>query len=373
MSAPRLPAVDALRGWIMVLMALDHAALLLARVHPFELWNRPLPAYGGAGWFFTRWVTHLCAPGFFFLMGASMALLAGARMQAGWDAGRLRRFFLLRGALLVAISYVFEVAPSALMVRHGAPGMPVAPIVLGVLVALGLSMMLGGAMITLPARASVALGVLCVLAPDLVLPAMEAETVRHPLLLLLLAPGNSPLVMSLYPLAPWFGMAALGIAYGRMLRKNPQRALAAALPAGALLLLLFAAVRAGGGFGNLRVAEGGGWIAWLTVVKYPPSLAFTCLTLGLDLLLLRTFARMERRAAGFVRVLTVYGQAPLFFYIAHFWLFGLLSVVAFRDAAAPQWALYPLWLAGVAALYPLCRRFRDFKRSRPEVSLWRML
>lgn len=373
MSAPRLPAVDALRGWIMVLMALDHAALLLARVHPFELWNQPLPAYGGAAWFFTRWVTHLCAPGFFFLMGASMALLAGARTRAGWDAGRVRRFFLLRGLLLVAISYVFEVAPSAIMMSHGAPGMPVAPIVLGVLVALGLSMMLGGAMITLPARAFFALGALCVLAPDLVLPSMAAETARHPLLLLLLAPGESPLVMSLYPLAPWFGMAALGIAYGRMLRKDPQRALAAALPAGALLLLLFAAVRAGGGFGNLRLADGGGWMGWLTVVKYPPSLAFTALTLGLDLLLLWTFARAQDRAPGLIRMLAVYGQAPLFFYIAHFYLFGLLSLLAFRHAAAPQWALYPLWLAGAAALYPLCRRFRDFKRSRPEASLWRML
>lgn len=369
----RLPALDALRGLIMVLMALDHASLLLARVHPFEMWNQPLPVYGSVSWFFTRWLTHLCAPGFFLLMGAGMALLEASRRERGWDAARVRRFFLLRGAVLVLISYVFEVTPMALMAPGGQPAMPLSPVVLGVLVTLGLSMMLAGALMGLPAGAWLALGAAAVLAPSVLLPWIGAEAAQRTWVLLLLSPGQSPVVTSGYPLLPWFGICALGVALGRMLRRDARRTLAACLPAGAALLALFALLRAGGGFGNLRLAEGGGWIAWLTVVKYPPSLAFASLTLGLDLVLLWLLDKILGRLGRLADVLIVFGQAPLFFYIAHFYLYGAISLAAFRAGAAPQWLLYPLWLAGVAALYLPCRRFRDFKRRQPDGSLWRML
>ncbi|MCX7603812.1 MAG: heparan-alpha-glucosaminide N-acetyltransferase domain-containing protein [Bryobacteraceae bacterium] len=369
----RLPAPDALRGLIMVLMALDHASLLLARVHPFEMWNQPLPAYGSASWFFTRWLTHLCAPGFFLLMGAGMALLEASRRGKGWSAWQVRRFFLLRGALLAAISYAFEVTPMALLQPAGQQGMPLSPIVLGVLVTLGLSMMLAGAPSGLATGAWLALGAAAVLLPNAVLPRIGAEAAQATWALLLISPGQNALVASGYPLLPWFGICALGVGFGRLLRRDPRRALAACLPAGAALVSLFAVVRAGGGFGNLRLAEGSGWMAWLTVVKYPPSLAFASLMLGLDLLLLWALDRLRNRARGFTDVLIVYGQAPLFFYIAHFYLYGAVSMAVFRNQAAPQWLLYPLWLAGVAALYLPCRRFRDFKRKQPESSLWRML
>jgi uncharacterized membrane protein len=369
----RLPAIDALRGLILVLMALDHASLLLARVHPFEMWNQPLPSYGSPSWFFTRWLTHLCAPGFFMLMGAGMALLADARSEAGWDAARVRRFFLLRGAVLVLISYAFEVTPMALMARAGQEAMPLAPVVLGVLVTLGLSMMLAGALAGLATRWWFVLGALCVLAPNVMLPQMSAEAAGGSLALLLIAPGQSTLVTSGYPFLPWFGICALGVGFGRLLRLDAARTLRAVLPAGLALILLFAAVRAGGGFGNLRLADGTGWMAWLTVVKYPPSLAFTSLMLGLDLVLLGWLDRARERLGGLVRALAVYGQAPLFFYIAHFYLFGGLSMLAFRHSAAPQWLLYPLWLAGVALLYIPCLKFRGFKQRQPPASLWRML
>ncbi len=369
----RLPALDALRGLIMVLMAVDHASLLLARVHPFEMWNQPLPVYESVSWFFTRWVTHLCAPGFFLLMGAGMALLEASRRERGWDTARVRRFFLLRGAMLVGISYLFEVAPMALMPPAGMGAMAMSPVVLGVLVTLGLSMMLAGAMTGLAARWWFAIGTAAVLAPNVLLPMLGAERAQHALALILLSPGQSSLVMSGYPVIPWFGICALGVGLGCLLRRNAERTLRSALPAGLALIGVFALVRAGGGFGNLRLAEGAGWMAWLTVVKYPPSLAFTSLMLGLDLLLLWAFHQLGERLAGLQRVLLVYGQAPLLFYITHFYLFGTVSMIAFRANPAPQWLLYPLWLAGCALLFYPCLRFRDFKRRQPESSLWRML
>ncbi len=369
----RLPALDALRGLIMVLMALDHASLLLARVHPFEMWNQPLPAYGSASWFFTRWLTHLCAPGFFLLMGAGMALLESSRRAQGWNPARVRRFFLLRGAALIAISYAFEVAPMTLMQNAGPGAMPLSPVVLGVLVCLGLSMILAGALSGLATRWWFLLGAACLLAPNVLLPRMSAGAAGHSLALLLIAPGQSALVASGYPLAPWFGICALGVGFGRLLRQDAVRTVRAALPAGLALILLFAAIRAAGGFGNFRIAEGGTWIAWLTVVKYPPSLAFASLMLGLDLLLVFLLEQAQRRLPAPVRALSVYGQAPLFFYVAHFYVFGALSMTAFRHDPAPQWLLYPCWLLGVALLYYPCRRFRDFKLRQPAESLWRLL
>lgn len=369
----RLPALDALRGLIMVLMALDHASLLLARVHPFEMWNQPLPVYGSVSWFFTRWVTHLCAPGFFLLMGAGMALLESSRRSKGWSGGRVRRFFLLRGPVLVGISYLFEVAPMTLMPPVGMAAVAMSPVVLGVLVTLGLSMMLAGALTGLAARWWFAIGAAAVLAPNVLLPWLGVERAQHTLALILLSPGQSSLVMSAYPVVPWFGICALGVGLGHLLRQDAERTLRMALPAGLGLIALFAAVRAGGGFGNLRLADGAGWMAWLTVVKYPPSLAFTSLMLGVDLVLLWLFHQLGERFAALRRVLLVYGQAPLLFYITHFYLFGTVSMIAFREHPAPQWLLYALWLAGCALLYYPCLKFRCFKQRQPESSLWRML
>ena len=369
----RLPALDALRGLILVLMALDHASLLLARVHPFEMWNQALPVYGSTSWFFTRWLTHLCAPGFFLLMGAGMALLESSRRARGWDAARVRRFFFLRGGALIAISYVFEVAPMMLMQNTGQGAMPLSPVVLGALVCLGLSMILAGALMVLATPWWFLLGALCLLAPNLLLPQMSAGAAGHNLALLLIAPGQSALVASGYPLLPWFGICALGVGFGRLLRRDAARTIRAAFPAGLALILVFASIRAGGGFGNLRLAEGGTWISWLTVVKYPPSLAFTSLMLGLDLLLLFLLELAQRSLPALMQVLNVYGQAPLFFYVTHFYVFGSLSMTAFRQHPAPQWLLYPCWLFGVALLYYPCRRFRDFKLRQPAESLWRLL
>ena len=99
----RLVALDAHRGLIMVLMAIDHASYFIARVHSAEFWGTALPTYSSVFWFWTRWVTHLCAPGFFFLMGIGMALFAGSHLKSGWGEGRITRFFVIRGLFLILL------------------------------------------------------------------------------------------------------------------------------------------------------------------------------------------------------------------------------------------------------------------------------
>ena len=92
----------------MVLMAIDHASYFIARVHSVEFWGAGLPVYPDAFWFWTRWITHLCAPSFFFLMGIGMILFADVRHKTGWDQGRITRFFVIRGLLLVFLQLFVE-------------------------------------------------------------------------------------------------------------------------------------------------------------------------------------------------------------------------------------------------------------------------
>ena len=100
----RLCAVDALRGLLMVLMALDHANHFVAHKHPSgEIWDGVFPVYYDPLTFVTRLVTHLAAPGFFLLMGVGMAFLARSRRERGWSRWAVIRHFWMRGLVLILI------------------------------------------------------------------------------------------------------------------------------------------------------------------------------------------------------------------------------------------------------------------------------
>src|SRR4051794_13009839 len=135
----RLLPLDALRGLIMVLMSLDHAAYFVARVHTRgEFWDLPLPRYDDALPFLTRFVTHFSAPGFFFLLGAGMALFTPARRRLGWTEGAITRHLLLRAALLIALQLLVENRAWPLGLPPGFPNIFV--LYFGVLYGLGAAM-----------------------------------------------------------------------------------------------------------------------------------------------------------------------------------------------------------------------------------------
>ncbi len=109
LSEQRLLSIDALRGLIMVLMAVDHANYFVARMHPNgEFWGIPLPRYDSVLAFLTRFVTQPCAPGFFFLMGVGMFLFANSRRNQGWTETRILRHFIFRGVILVLLQFFLE-------------------------------------------------------------------------------------------------------------------------------------------------------------------------------------------------------------------------------------------------------------------------
>lgn len=379
----RLGSLDALRGFIMIVMALDHVSFMVGRFHSGEMWAGLWTRYSSPIAFLTRLVTHLCAPGFFFLMGVGISLMAESRRQQGWSNGRVSGFLLARGLLLVLVSFFLELpawligllssrvepltGPDSIIPGEGPPMM-----VFTVLVGLGLSMVLSAAFIRFRAAVWAALAVAALLATALLTPGPENISTAYSFFTgLLLIPGINHHIWVQYPVIPWFGIAALGVLFGRWIVHDRRAALGSAPWLGLAGLAAAIALRVYGGFGNIRLPRDGSWIEFLNFIKYPPALVFTLFMLGTNLLLLAGLERMPAWLAPFGRVLRVFGQAPLAFYLAHLWLFALVGAAGFRDGAG-YLAVYIVWLVGLCPLYLVTRRYRDFKQSKPIDSYWRL-
>jgi len=362
-QSSRLLPLDALRGFIIVLMALDHANSFIAhgKLEP-ELWADLFPSYIGHPplTFVTRLVTHLAAPGFFFLMGAGMILLAHSRRRRGWSEWQITRHFLLRGALLILLQFTLENYAWSLKEPLG--------IYFGVLYALGGVMIIGSFLLRLQQRWLVMVSGLLIIATELLLPEIRTGFVAYPIpLRMWLLPGFTGPVLVLYPLMPWLGVAGLGMGYGRLLQKNTTQAYQRAFWLGSAALLIFLPLRYLGGFGNIRPPAGDNWIAYLNVVKYPPSITFILLTLGTNLLLLALFSRLPDLILW---PTAVFGRVPLFFYISHLLLYGFWGRwIGPTGIGIPR--MIPYWLMGLLILWPFCWLYGVLKQSRAPNSLWR--
>lgn len=365
-AGQRLLALDAARGLIMVLMAIDHMRMMLMP-HPLEIWDAALPQYDSAGQFLTRFVTHFCAPGFFLLTGAGMILFADVRGKAGWSQAKIAGHWILRGLLLVVVDQLV-INP----VLNGRP----TPYIHQVLTGLGGAMIIGALLFRLRPRPLLALGAGIVLANQ-VLPAalVTWQAPLTPLVRFLLTPGASGPWFFVYSLFGWLGVAVLGMALGRAWLVRGSRVFRWTLAGGLLALPLFVLVRLGGGFGNIRPIEGSGWIGFLNVVKYPPSLALLLVTLGVLGILLYLFDRAGPALARWGRPLLVFGQVALFFYVTHVFIYKVLQIMWMDGqglVGVNLPSLYLGWAAGLLLLYPICLIYGQFKRMTSPGSLWRL-
>jgi uncharacterized membrane protein len=363
----RLFPLDALRGLIMILMALDHANHFVAQRHPSgEYWAGPFPFYVSAQPFLTRFVTHLAAPGFFFLMGAGMILFARSRQRADWSRWRIRRFFWIRGTLLIAlqllvINRAWELSPGGWLLD----------IYIGVLFALGGAMILSSFLLWLQPHYLLLSSVILVISTELLLPdpRMWTQILEVPRMLLSV-PGGSPAFWVNYPILPWLGLVTFGMAFGHWLHEDNNAAYSRALKVGGVLLLVFILVRSFNGFGNISPRAGDRWIDFLNVVKYPPGITFISLTMGINLVLLWAFSTLSERYQRFFIPFVIYGQVPLFFYLAHLFLYAALG-----NLMTPQGTSYAImylyWLVGLLILYPFCLWYGQLKRKAPIGSLLR--
>lgn len=380
-SSRRLESIDRLRGAIMVVMAIDHVSYMIGRFHSGEMWAGVWTRYTSPVAFLTRFVTHFCAPGFFFLMGVGISLLVEARTNQGWSAGRTSRFLAIRGLLLVLVSFFVElpawvislltsraeplIGPDAIIPGDGPPRF-----VLTVLVGLGLSMLLASVFVRARTIVWAGLAVAALGASAVLTPGPEGIAIPHGFLTrLLLIPGLTHHIWVQYPVVPWFGIAALGVLFGRWMIRD-RRAAFGSLPwIGLAALAIAIALRAYGGFGNIRAPRDGSWIEFLNFIKYPPALVFTLFTLGVNVLALGWLDRMRSGRMG--QWLQVFGQAPLAFYLAHLWLYSLAGAAAFRDGSG-YLTVYLVWLASLWPLYLVTLRYRKFKQAKPVDSYWRM-
>jgi len=378
----RIESVDLLRGIIIVIMALDHVHDFFGALDasPTDL-ATTTPAL-----FFTRWITHFCAPVFFMLTGTG-ACLALQRMSKS----ELSRFLLTRGLWLLFLEVV--VMRFALQFN-----LDYRVTMITVLWALGWSMIVLAGLIHLPNWAILAFGVVLVAGHNLLdgIPATAFGSLA-PLWSVLHAPGfllNTPghIVFVAYPLIPWLGVTALGYMLGQTYGWSDDRRRALLLRLGVGLSLGFVLLRLLNVYGDpvpWSVQKSPLWtlLSFLNLLKYPPSLLFLLMTLGPALLLLRAF---DNGVPGLLRPALIIGKVPLFFYVLHFYLIHLLAVAAcylrfgnvsgmfqspdlghFPFTAPPGWdiglpTIYLLWVCVVLALYPLCRWYAGVKRRRKD-------
>ncbi|MFQ5575821.1 MAG: DUF1624 domain-containing protein [Anaerolineae bacterium] len=368
-KSPRLFALDALRGLIIVLMALDHANHFIAQKHSSgEYWGGAFPAYPDALSFLTRFFTHLAAPGFFFLMGAGMLLFARSRRRQGWSEWAIIGHFVARGGLLIALQLLvvnraWELSPSGWALET----------YVGVLFALGGTMILGSLILWLNPKYLLALAAALFLGTEFLTPNPGRwndafSTLQH----LLLVPGGSFELWVNYPVLPWLEVVTFGMVFGHWLAADSRQAFKRGFWLGAAFLLAFVVLRALDGFGNIRPREGNDWIAFFNAVKYPPSLTFTLLTTGVNLIVLWLFSQVGERVQRFIRMLAAFGRVPLFFYLTHLFLYAGLGIwLTPGGTGLPVMYLY--WLLGLLLLYPLCLGYGRFKGLQPANSMWRFL
>jgi uncharacterized membrane protein len=365
----RLAPPDALRGLIIVFMALDHANYFIAQQHSSgEHWGGPFPSYDAVLPFLTRLVTHFCAPGFFFLMGLGMLLFSESRRKRDWNNLSIMSHFWIRGAFLIAlqllvINPIWKAGPEFFPETY-----------IGVLFALGSGMILASFLLRANTTALLLLTLGMLVGTEWLHPAPELWGVleANPWNLILLRSGGDGILWSNYPVLPWLELVLFGMLLGRWLLAYGGKVYDSGLWLGLALLALFALLRYFDGFGNIRPRSGNSWIDFLNVVKYPPSLSFTTLTMGGNLLLLWGLSKSNQVIDAISRTLGVYGQEPLFIYILHLALY-MLAGWLFAPGGTSLPVLFPFWLVGLAILYPLAHWYARFKQQRSSESLWRFL
>jgi uncharacterized membrane protein len=376
----RIESVDIVRGAIMVVMALDHVRDFFGvpGVSPTD------PARAGAALFFTRWITHICAPVFFLLTGTGACLYLRTK-----TVGELSRFLLTRGAWLIlleltlvrCLGFQFNVDYRVTM--------------LVVLWALGWSMIALAALVYLPVTAIAAFGLALIAGHNL----FDGVRLSSALWAILHAPGliNGPphVVFVSYPLIPWIGVSAAGFALGRIYAWPVDRRRTFLWRTGAALIAAFVVLRGLNVYGDpsrwkTQTTAVSTMLSFLNTTKYPPSLLFLLMTLGPALLAL---AAADRTTPPVLRPVVTIGRVPLFYFLLHLPLIHLLAVAfayaRYHDAhwmfespdlahypftPPPGWGyplpvVYAVWITLVLALYPACRWFAGVKQRHRDVWL----
>lgn len=364
----------------MIIMALDHTRDFF---HSAAFVDNPLnlqtttPAL-----FFTRWITHLCAPTFVFLSGTSAYLqsLRKSKKNLSW-------FLLTRGLWLI----LFEVTIMTLGITLD---ITYSTFVLQTIWAIGISMVVLSGVIWLPFPLILTIGLIIVMGHNS-LDFYEMGRARpFPLWYSLLhSPGFYPSgdrgLLVFYPSLPWMGLMILGYCFGKYYLADVMNRNKRSILLGAGLLIFFVLLRWTNVYGDpfdwkQQPTMLYTFFSFINAHKYPPSLLYMCITIGVSLIILGLIGNVKNKLANAV---TVFGRVPLFYYAIHFYVLHVLTMVfsLFRGHTISEGAegdpkaeglkfifanegiglggVYIVWFIVVLALYPLCRWYSNYKMN----------
>lgn len=381
----RIHSIDILRGAVMLIMAIDH--------------SRDFFYFSGPGTdptniatttpilFFTRWITHFCAPTFVFLSGVSAYIAATRRSKS-----ELMGFLIKRGLWLIVVEVVLITLAITADPLYNV-------LILQVLWAIGMSMIILGLLSRLPLVYIGIIGALIFFGHDILdgLRAPQSTGLADVESLLLTSFGKvipldkTHVIFDLYAILPWTGIMMLGYVFGSMYRTNydgnKRRKILRYTGIGTLCL--FIALRLVNGYGDpspwgIQKDDVHTFLSFLNVSKYPPSLLYSLMTLSIALLVLAFTEHINTR---FTKLLTIYGNVPFFYYVPHFFLLRIISIIVFFAAGFstsqivtpgspflfkppafgfPLWVVYLVWLVVIAILYLPCRWYSNYKRTHKQ-------
>jgi uncharacterized membrane protein len=366
----------------MIIMALDHVRDLL---HVDSITQSPTDFTSTSPiLFFTRWITHLCAPTFVFLSGASVFI----SLQRNPSPQQGRRFLLKRGLYLIVLE--FTLVNFGLYFDLGFHNF-----IFEVIAAIGLGFIMLSFMSKWSWKILGVIGLIIIFCHNLtsLIPFAQDSKVMA-ILTPLFSPAGYPLgkttLVIAYPPIPWLGIMLVGYAAGHFFEIDSAQRKKAFARAGLIALTLFVAIR----FTNIY-GEPIPWstqkdavftfLSFINITKYPPSLLFCLATLGIALLILAAAENLQGRLSAIV---IKYGKVPLFYFLAHFYLIHLILLLVLllqgiswnqiefatgtfgRPTKIPSGvslgAVYLIWAGVVILLYKPCVWFGQYKASHQQ-------
>jgi len=389
-SRNRIQSIDILRGIVMVIMALDHVR---------DFFFKANVSGGGASvamdptnlatttpmLFFTRWITHFCAPTFVFLAGTSVFLMGQRKTKSELSAFLIKRGFWLVFVELVIITFGWTYNPFFNV------------FILQVIWAIGISMIFLGLLVQLPFWLIFSLGFIIVFGHNLLDYPEINKSLKGGWLADLLYFSNfsiyyldkNHLFIIVYAFLPWLGVMMLGYCFGKLYVKtvNPLWRRKMLLGMGTGLTILFIIIRVLKGYGDpfpMSQQSRGSiftFLSFLNVNKYPPSLAFLSMTIGPGMIAL---AFLEKIQNSITRFFIIYGRVPMFYYIVHFYIIHTIAIIVFfvqgfstNEIITPNnpfrfkppgfgfglLGVYAIWLFVFLVLYPLCKKYDRYKST----------
>ena len=392
----RVQSIDILRGLVMVIMALDHVRDFFYKVDLGKAADAALdptnmqttyPAL-----FFTRWITHFCAPIFVFLAGTSVYLMCQRKSKKEVSLFLLKRGFWLILVELILITFGWTFNPFFNV------------IILQVIWAIGVSMILLGLVVLLPYPIIFAIGLLIVAGHNLmdyssISSGLKGSTLANLLYFSnfsMFSLGQDHVFIIVYAFLPWTGVMLLGFCFGKLYQSgvDPVQRRKRLIQLGTGIMLLFIILRFINMYGDpvSWSSQPRGTIytilSFLNLNKYPPSLLFLCMTIGPGILFL---AFIEKTQNWFTRIMSIYGRVPMFYYILHFYIIHIIVVIVFyaqgfdKEDIVPTglpfyfkpnglgfnlWGVYAIWLLVVVVLYSICKKYDRYKTANAKKKWW---